>query len=469
MLCYNTTKFQKILFRDAEIGDAPAAAAGLADYGRFLGDVFGRAYSADGITAKEHEDGRDVYEQLHRSIGEIPEWGGLVERTRNDSFLSGIVAAEIAKQVAAVLPPASKVGSVEAEEKLSSTLEEMLAGMDPEDPGFAEITAEAADAKARAGAAVVASKDLAEAVDGAGMRNALRAAMKAAAGEVEAVAGGYSALGCDPLATDAQKRQMMTAISDRMKKSPALAEIVKLAGRLQRMMEGLKEEQVGKDPAEIVGVIQGNDLGRLLPSELCKLATTPKLFFADLLEGKTLQYKSRKVEEKGRGPVVVCIDHSGSMRSGSRHVWAAAIAVALMTEAKASGRPFAACLFNAGVQASWGFSDSVNVDVAGLLDFVSRTPNGGTDISKAVLWAREQVAAEPKADVVILSDGDDRMSPEAVADLVAWKASTASKVLSVRVAGDPTYGALEAISDRLWTVSDFAEAAKSLLSEMVKK
>jgi len=61
------------------------------------------------------------------------------------------------------------------------------------------------------------------------------------------------------------------------------------------------------------------------------------------------------------------------------------------------------------------------------------------------------------------------MSSGAVADLVAWKASTASKVLSVRVAGDPTFGALEAISDRLWTVSDFAEAAKSLLSEMVKK
>ncbi|MDO8943467.1 MAG: VWA domain-containing protein, partial [Desulfobacterales bacterium] len=448
MLCYQTTKFQKILFRGADIGEVPAAAAGLADYERFVGDVFGRAYSADGIKANDHSPGLDIYEAMHRAAGEIPEWSGLVERTRNDSFLSGIVAAQIGAQLATVLPKDAEVGSAAAEQKLADTLTDMLAGMDPTDDGYAEMTHEKTAAAGRAAAAVKAAETVADAVDGAAMRNALRAAIKAAKGEVEAVVGGYSAFGCDPMAPDAEKRRIMSTLSDRMKQSPILAKIAELAGRLQRMMEGLKTEQVGKNPAEIVGVIQGNDVGRLLPSELCKLATSPKLFFKDMLENQLLQAKSRRTEETGRGPLVVCLDHSGSMRAGSRHLWASAIAVALMNEAKAQGRPFSVCLFNAEVTASWSFGDSGRT-LDGLLDLVSKIPNGGTDISSAVAWAQGQVAMEPKADVVILSDGDDYMTSDKIEAVNSWKKSCGCKILAVRVAGDPSYTALDKISDKV--------------------
>lgn len=468
MLVYKTSQFQKILFRDAQIGEAPEAAKGLADYGRFVGDIFGRAYSADGLQKNEPNPGLAMYEQLHKSVSEIPGWGGLVERTRNDSFLSGIVASQIGQQVAEVLPEGSEVGSADSDQKLAKTLAEMLEGMDPDSQEAKDVGAEMKAAVDRAGEAVAASEALAGVVDSAKFRNALRAAIESAKGEVESVCGGYSAFGCDPMAPDAEKRRMMGLISDRMKKNPKLAEIAKLAGRLQRMMEGMKEEEIGKTPAEIVGVIQGSDLGRLLPSELAKLAATPKLFFKDLMENQLLQYKSRKVEEKGRGPLVVCVDHSGSMRQGSRHLWASAIAVALMLEARESGRPFAVCLFNGGIADSWGFGTG-DRDVASLLDLVSREPAGGTSVSGAVSWAMGQVATEPKADVVVLSDGDDRMSADQIAEAVSWKGQTGAKILAVRVAGDPGYRALEEISDRLWTVADFADAAKSLLAEVVKK
>lgn len=468
MLVYKTSPFQKILFRDAQIGEAPEAAKGLADYGRFIGDIFGRAYSADGLQKNEPTPGLAVYEQLHKSISEIPGWGGLVERTRNDSFLAGIVASQIGQQVAEVLPEGAKVGSSEGDTKLEKTLAEMLAGMDPESLEAQDVRAEMKAAADRASEAVAASEELAGVADSAGFRNALRAAIESAKGEIDGICGGYSAFGCDPMAPDAEKRRMMGLISDRIKQNPKLAEIAKLAGRLQRMMEGMKEEEIGKTPAEIVGVIQGSDIGRLLPSELAKLAATPKLFFKDMMENQLLQYKSRRVEEKGRGPLVVCVDHSGSMKQGSRHLWASAIAVALMLEAREAGRPFAVCLFNGGIADSWAFSTGPR-DVASLLDLVSRTPAGGTSISGAVSWAMGQVATEPKADVVILSDGDDRMSPEQITGAVNWKAQTGAKILAIRVAGDPSYKALDEISDRLWTVADFADAAKSLLAEVVKK
>lgn len=470
MLCYKTTKFQQILFRDAEVGEMPENADGLAEYPRFVGDVFGRAYSGDRIAKKEHVDGLEIYEEFHKAVDELPEWSGLAERTRNDSFLAGIAAVEMGKQVARVVPKDTRVESASAEMKVAETLEQLLAGLDAEtDPqGFADVSREADAARERATNAVAASQDAAKGIDGAALRNALRAGIAAANEKVETVVGGYSAFGGDSLVPDAQKRQIMQAVAKGVKESPVLAEIIKLAGRLQRMMEGLKVEEVGKDPAEIVGVTQGSDVGRLLPSEMAKLATMPKLFFKDLLERQLLQYQSRKVTEKGRGPVVVCIDHSGSMTCGSRHVWASAIALALLTEAKAQGRPFAVCLFNSSVQDSWSFGQE-GKSIEDLMALVARRPNGGTQIKAAIRWASQQVAQEPKADVVILSDGEDGMMESEVQEVVTWKKQRECRILSVRVGHDSYETVLERMSDRMWQVEEFADAVRGVLAEMVKR
>jgi uncharacterized protein with von Willebrand factor type A (vWA) domain len=301
------------------------------------------------------------------------------------------------------------------------------------------------------------------------MRGAIRKAVERASKEAEQVAGGYSAIGGDSLVNDSKKQAGMRALASAMTKAPALAQILELAGRLQRIMASVKSEEVGKDPAEVVGITMGADLARLLPSEMCKLAMSPKLFFSAMMEGRLLQYQSRKQVEKGRGPLVVCIDHSGSMQAGSRHIWASAIAVALLKEAKAERRGFAVCLFNWEIQDSWTFSQTG--DMAGLLSLVCRTPAGGTDTSSALGWAYGQVQQQPKADVVILTDGVDGSLENKVGNIQEWKQSLGVKILTVRIGGDVggCFPALNTISDRLWEVSEFADAAKDLLREVVKK
>ena len=81
-------------------------------------------------------------------------------------------------------------------------------------------------------------------------------------------------------------------------------------------------------PTEIVNVTTGNDLARILPSELMLLADprTKADFLLRFAENRLLQYDLRGFEREGQGPIVVCIDESGST-SGIVEMWEKAIAL----------------------------------------------------------------------------------------------------------------------------------------------
>jgi uncharacterized protein with von Willebrand factor type A (vWA) domain len=472
MLCYNTTHLQQVLYRGEAVDMTEGNKRGMEDFLPFVGDLFGRMYSGDRIERKEANEDLRPYELMHDAANDVPEWSGLVERTRGNHFLSVMSASAIGNELAKALPEDVRLPSVSRAEGVQSMLEEMLAGVEEGSTEAKALERELTVAQMGKMNARAEVADATVVMDGdtaaARMRVALRAAIDSAAKDVESLAGSYFALGGGAMQSDKAKQASMRQLADAMKQAPVLAKILELAGRLQRIMASVKTEEVGKDPAEIVGVTTGSDLGRLLPSEMCKLAMSPKLFFADMMEQRLMQYQSRKQVQKGRGPLVVCIDHSGSMQAGGRHVWASAIAVALMTEAMSQKRPFAMSLFNSSVQDSWAFSETG--DMAGLLSLVSRTPNGGTNIASAIDWAYGQVASQPKADIVILTDGEDGSLEQGVTRINEWKRTLEMKILAVRVADDSTYyRGLEKIADQMWEVSEFADAARSLLKEVVKK
>jgi hypothetical protein len=59
----------------------------------------------------------------------------------------------------------------------------------------------------------------------------------------------------------------------------------------------------------------GGDLARILPSEMLRFLDplTEDKAMLDLIEGRMLQYEIRGKQKKGKGPIVICIDSSGSM------------------------------------------------------------------------------------------------------------------------------------------------------------
>jgi hypothetical protein len=69
----------------------------------------------------------------------------------------------------------------------------------------------------------------------------------------------------------------------------------------------------------------------LLPHELLALRhpVLRRDFARRFLDAELLQYTLRAVEEKGRGPMIVCIDGSSSM-AGDKEIWSKAVSLTLL-------------------------------------------------------------------------------------------------------------------------------------------
>ena len=97
----------------------------------------------------------------------------------------------------------------------------------------------------------------------------------------------------------------------RLRNSPKLRMIAKLAGRYKKIAMQRQHQKIKKGTNEIYSIKQGKDLGKILPSELMKLSdpVTEILFFKDYVEGKTLQYETRSKAKQVKGPIVVAMDN----------------------------------------------------------------------------------------------------------------------------------------------------------------
>src|SRR5690606_34595270 len=136
----------------------------------------------------------------------------------------------------------------------------------------------------------------------------------------------------------------------------------------------------------------GADLARVLPAELAALRHRLQRldFLRQYVEGQLTQYHLRGRETLGRGPMVVALDASGSMRvslstdgsGASRIDWAAAVAAALADMAVRDRRRCHAFAFNA--QVAWE-RDITKADRLGVLDLASIDAGGGTNYDRALV------------------------------------------------------------------------------------
>jgi uncharacterized protein with von Willebrand factor type A (vWA) domain len=140
--------------------------------------------------------------------------------------------------------------------------------------------------------------------------------------------------------------------------------IAELAGRMINTALYKQRSKVYHDPDEIVGVTNGNDLGKLLSSEMFKLGDEylEMIFYQQYLERGLLNWDMIGHEKQARGPIVLGVDSTGSMaaymdgswdededesepQSGeprySKEVWSKALMFALLTIARKQNRDFA--------------------------------------------------------------------------------------------------------------------------------
>jgi uncharacterized protein with von Willebrand factor type A (vWA) domain len=154
--------------------------------------------------------------------------------------------------------------------------------------------------------------------DLAGEMAALRAVGKAvteARKEVDELRDAAAAVGLGPGQPGSNDPRAIAEVHNRVRNDPALRRISELAGRFRRVAAGKQRRKVSHGLDDVVGVEPGGDVGRLLPSELAKLAI-PELELDTLrriAERRAMCREHHAVEPVGKGPILIVTDESGSM------------------------------------------------------------------------------------------------------------------------------------------------------------
>src|SRR5437660_712783 len=97
-------------------------------------------------------------------------------------------------------------------------------------------------------------------------------ALSEASKEVEEAKEAAAALGLGPGAPGSNDPRAIAALFKRVRSDPTLRRICELAGRYRRVAQSRQRRKATHGLDDVVGVVPDADLGRLLPSELAKLA-----------------------------------------------------------------------------------------------------------------------------------------------------------------------------------------------------
>ena len=231
------------------------------------------------------------------------------------------------------------------------------------------------------------------------------------------------------------------------------------------------------EPEETNGLCRSDDISRMLPSEMALIANGSRparlLHFARRVERTLLSYErvgwaeEPAVTTSGSeirpaaecGPIILCLDTSGSMM-GARETVAKAMVLECMRQAKSQQRRCYLYSFSGP-----GDCQELELKVTGkgvsqLLEFLAGSFHGGTDVDEPFIRALSRLDEEAwsNADILLVTDGEIRPpDEEMLADLNAAKEEMGLKVHGLLV-GEPGAGAdvVEALCTHTHTFKSWA-------------
>lgn len=255
-------------------------------------------------------------------------------------------------------------------------------------------------------------------------------------------------------------------LGQRLLNNRKLQLLAKLTGAFREVAFEARRKHLSRAPQELHQVQLGSELERLLPSELLGLSPKRQALHLDFLrrltEGRLLQYQLQGAAE--RGPMVVCLDGSGSMQ-GSKELWAKAVALTLMEIARREKRRCLALIFSSGdplhevelLSQSSRRGQRAAVREQEVFRFAEHFPGGGTDFQQPLTRALDAVASGNyrRGDIIFITDGE-----AAVTDALVERIQEARKKHRFRIHGievdvrDSRRDTLERFCDDVRTVTD---------------
>ena len=249
--------------------------------------------------------------------------------------------------------------------------------------------------------------------------------------------------------------------------NPKLKKLGQLVGRMRTQALALRRKMFERANEEMYEISLGAELSRLLPSELLALQhpILRRDFARRFVDGELGQYTLRAKEEKGRGPMVVCIDGSSSM-AGDKEIWSKAVSLTLLDIAQRQRRLFRSICFSSADMPlqvlDLNRHQRYIAEMDKVLALAEYFPGGGTDFQKplsAALQCLEQ-SRYKRGDIVFITDGECRVDREWLTEFQKAKDKLGFSLFSVLIdVGSSSLGALKDFSDKITTVTQLTSDA----------
>jgi uncharacterized protein with von Willebrand factor type A (vWA) domain len=440
----------------------------------FGAETFARLYNDPEKVA----DAKGWAPSAHAIADELPEWSSLREAVKGDPDFSAMAAQEVLSAIAGRLPELLKSVDQEAEQQAQQPGQGSGAGEGQPTPGDGN---EEGDGQGQR-----RSDQLGKA--GQQLRAALRGACDRASKQVSEAREAMESLAPGSAyapPTHEQKDSRRLELAQTLLRNPNLRAVLRKAGKLVRLAE---RTEARKDPRAcglISGVTLGNDLPRVLPSQLALLGNPALkvLVMKGLAERSLPQYKVEGKTPQGKGPICILADESGSMK-GAGETWAKAAILACLQLGQKEKREVAVVMFNHGISDAWiartnGKVETLPstspkgatakpwgkvIDLA--LELCTRHARGGTDFNAPLFWGLEYLESQPRADLLFITDGCADASPKVLDMVKAAKAALGLRVFGMTVGGGSISPAVRSFCDESIDI-DKAEDAEKAASKVI--
>ncbi len=198
------------------------------------------------------------------------------------------------------------------------------------------------------------------------------------------------------------------SLAEKIAHNAKMKQIAEWAGRFKQIARK-KQKSKHDESIERSGVTLGNEIDRILPMELAMYSNsaTKNDFLRRFAEGEVMQYEQKGKEQLGKGPIVLCLDQSGSM--DHLDTQSKGFALALMSIARKQRRDFALILFSNKIKTH--LYERGRISTKDMVKIAQTFLNGGTNFERPLKESLEVINKSrfKNADVIFVTDGEDNV------------------------------------------------------------
>jgi uncharacterized protein with von Willebrand factor type A (vWA) domain len=251
---------------------------------------------------------------------------------------------------------------------------------------------------------------------------------------------------------------------EKIRKSRKLTKLTDIIGKFKDMAIAEQKKKTKYGAVEIKSVTTGQRIEDVLPSDRMNLANeiTKKDFYRRMTDNQLLVYSKESTNSKNKGPIIMCIDTSGSME-GDREMWSKALAVGVVEVAQLQKRDFACILFS-NVAYDPIIIEKNKPDPEKIIQIAEEFDDGGTNFERPLQKASKLIEDSrfKNADILFVTDGSCDISDNFEKKFKQLKEDKEFRCIGVQIGSSYRRGSstLDSFCDKVITIDEVRDPEK---------